>query len=266
MNWRRAAGPDPRSYVELVALLAGVDDLDEAVERIPLGGDLAALGGVRPDELVKSMIVLKSLSKMKRLDSNKVPVAMFVRCSAMHGFMGSDRRWGSTMMDVFSQFIGSSLHDSLISEIQRRLGVYESREAAHEYRGFTLSGRADLFLNEWGHVVEIKFKKLRGGGPPIEDVLQAAAYASLYGKPRAALLYVYDNDVRGFFVSSALGGEVIKAFHEYVDSMMEGRPAITLKTVNCRECPVNTVCPYRDDAAGPVIASINLDEYLDPMG
>ncbi len=98
--------------------------MDEVVGRIPLGVDLAVLGGVRPDELVKSIIALKSLSKMRRPDSNKVPVAMFVRCSAMHGFMGSDRRWGgSTMRDVFSQFIGSSLHDSLISEIQARLGV-----------------------------------------------------------------------------------------------------------------------------------------------
>ncbi|GGP19483.1 hypothetical protein GCM10007981_03350 [Thermocladium modestius] len=266
IKWRRAAGPDPRNYVELMALLAGVDDLDEVVGRIPLGVDLAVLGGVRPDELVKSIIALKSLSKMRRPDSNKVPVAMFVRCSAMHGFMGSDRRWGSTMRDVFSQFIGSSLHDSLISEIQARLGVRESGEAVHEYRGFALMGRADLFVPEWDHVVEIKFKKLRGSGPPMEDMLQAAAYASLYGKPRAALLYVYDNDVRGFFLPSALGMEVVNAFHEYVDSMIEGRPAITLKTINCRECPVNSICPYRDDAARPVIPPVRLDEYLDPMG
>ncbi len=63
-------------------------------------------------------------------------------------------------------------------------------------------------MPEWDHVVEIKFKKLRGGsGPPMEDMLQAAAYASLYGKPRAALLYVYDNDVRGGSSCLRVGGD-----------------------------------------------------------
>lgn len=244
-------------------------------------------------EFLKDSINKFINDKVFKVSQHVIPLKMFIKCS----FMSitalkvipelkefKDKLKILTPHEIITQIRGNAMHKIITNWfLNNHKPYFIEDELKHKHKDYILIAKPDLifvreYLNDKNRSVKfevpIEFKFVN---PPktfdnyktIQDILQAGTYAELMHKSYGYLMYISDQDVKVFLVSSAVGREVLKRFEEWVDS---DRKKLTIKTIYCTECYFKNYCEYvskyEDRLIHPEIRSehvLDFDDVLDKV-